>query len=77
MSKKNKIKEHFETLDKKEKLVEEVTPFQHPGHTLTSRRDLFAQGMMGMGAYIATPSLLSLAMQKVAYGSECRDGSKA
>ena len=35
-------------------------PFVPPGHSLKSRRDFFMHGFLGLGAWVAAPSLLDV-----------------
>lgn len=66
--------------EKIKKLTEEyseVTPLKQPGHKIRTRRDMFSQGLIGMGAYIALPSIMTLAQTKVALGEECDTKSAA
>ncbi|MDA9951492.1 hypothetical protein N9D31_02840 [Oligoflexaceae bacterium] len=64
--------------DKKVKEVLECSyePLMQEGHKLRSRRDLFAQGVYSLGAYVVLPSISTLALEKMAYG-ECKSNDSA
>jgi hypothetical protein len=46
-------------------------PFNHPGHSLRTRRDFFASGALSMAGYVLAPNLISMLSSTRAFGSTC------